>query len=182
LVRHYTSIIEEVLDANEPVLESSEWVKAQRAQTRMAKGYENFARGAYKEAKEMFQANLSQGEPHDVEPTTRTAYLKLRFMNSLGLWRCQLEDPDYHFKSMKKDLGSVREKLMDWFSAAASISTGHGWDEHYKYLVDCMGLCESIIDQLVRSSEDGGEGEGIVSPSCSLTFALLLYPFRNSTI
>jgi hypothetical protein len=57
---------------------------------------------------------------------------------------------------------------MDWCSAAASINTGHGWNEHNKYLVDYMVLWESMTDQLVRSSEDGGEGEGFVSLSLSL--------------
>jgi len=174
LVRHYTNIIEEVLDANEPVLESSEWVKAQRAQTRMVKGYESFARAAYKEAKDMFEANLAGVDPQEISTTTRVGYLKIRFMNALGLWKCQLEDPDYHLKSMSKRLESIKEKVMEWSLAASSITTGHGHNDH-KYILDLMARWEPMIDQIFRASEDGGEGEGIVSLHFYVAFARLIY-------
>jgi hypothetical protein len=155
-VRHYIKLIDEALDANEAAMESNEWIKAQRAQTNMVRGYEAFARHLFKEARHIFEQNLAEEPPSDISATTRTGYMKLRFMNLNGILKCNSEDPDYPIRLAFRDLQHLQTATMEWTTALAGLTTAHGWHDHRTSMDELMGAWGGFLDHLKDSINDDG--------------------------
>jgi hypothetical protein len=185
LVRHYVKLIEEALDANEAAVESHQWIKAQRAQTNMVKGYEAFARYSFKEARQIFEKNLAEEPPADISATTRAGHMKLRFMNLNGILKCNGEDPDYPARLVYRDFQHLRNATTDWTSALEGLTTAHGWHEHNTFMNEFMNSCGGFFDHLKESTKDDGtlvEGVNEVSviKSALLTKAPDRYPWAHA--
>jgi hypothetical protein len=151
-------LIDAVLDANKIAQERSEWVKAQSFQSNMVRGYERLALHAINDARRIFEDNLAQPIPKDIKETTRAGYLKMRFKNLNGILKCDLEDPEYHFKSVLKSLETIEKAIAEWNTATTKLTTAQGWAEHNKYLQDSAGAWRALL--WISELDDSMKGEG----------------------
>ncbi|ORY05708.1 hypothetical protein BCR34DRAFT_571847, partial [Clohesyomyces aquaticus] len=153
-MRHYNTIIEDALVANEAIVESNVWFKIQRAWTNMMKGQEASARHSYREARQIFEDNLAQEPPTDRSAIARAAYLKLRYMNLGGLLKCSAEDPDYPLSLLFREFERLRIAIQESTTAAEGLGAAHGWQVHNNYLKSQMDSWGGLLARLERSARE----------------------------